>query len=95
MGILKYEFVEEHEITERGLRQLNFKFNDKFAYVLIEHCDHSYKAHLYIWGPAYDAYFLLGAMEYHSLEALEENMEREMREEMQIAEYERQKQFSN
>jgi hypothetical protein len=83
---MKYEFMDEQQIIEQGFRKLQFKINDRDAYVLIEHKNHLVYANLYIWGPAYECYFLKGAIKYQSLEALEENMEKEIKEEVQTHE---------
>ena len=75
--MLKKEFLTSEEINNGSLLELRAKFNGKNAYVLTEENDGIIFANLYIWGPAYESYFLIGKFGYCDRQLFEEWIEKD------------------
>lgn len=78
--MLKKEFLTKEEINNGNLLELKTEMNGKKAHVLIEDKDGIIFANLYIWGPAYESYFLIGNFGYCDKKLFEEWIEEDVAE---------------
>jgi hypothetical protein len=78
--MIKKQFMTIEEMVSEGFCKLKTLANGKDVYVLIEDNNGIIQANLYIWGPAFESYFLVGALGYCDMDLFEMYIEKDVEE---------------